>query len=199
MINEDKLDDRPDDKINGVALGWERLETAYPLDFRMFRVREDLVRWPDGHVAPYVYIQAAGAVWIVPVTTEEQIVLIRQFRYTIDDWCWEVPAGGFHDFEGSPLELAKRELAEEVGGSSDDWTYVGSFHPGNSIIDELCHIVLARDVELNSEPTPEAGEIIEIHRVSIARALSMARNGKIRDGHSALALLRSEPYLTEEA
>jgi ADP-ribose pyrophosphatase len=188
--------DQPDDKPNGVALGWEHLETTYPFDHPIFRVREDLVRWPDGHVAPYAYVQAAGAVWIVPVTAEEKIVLIRQFRYTIDNWCWEVPAGSFHDFDGGPLALAKRELAEEVGGTSDDWTYIGSFRPGNSVIDETCHIVLARGVRLDREPTPEAGEIIEIHRVPAERAMAMARNGEIPDGHSALALLRSEPYLT---
>ncbi len=93
------------------------------------------------------------------------------------------------------MELAKRELAEEVGGVGSDWRYVGSFRPGNSIIDEICHIVLVREVVLNREPDREAGEIIEIHEVSVERALEMARGGEIVDGHSALALLRCEPYL----
>ncbi len=183
------------DKPNGIAVGWQRLATDYPYTYLMFRVRRDQVRWPDGHVAPYAYIQSTGAVWAVPVTADGQVVLIRQFRYTVDGWCWEVPAGGFHDFTGSPLDLAKRELAEEVGGESDDWLYVGSFRPGVSIFDETCHIVLARDVRLNREPQREPGEIIEVHLVPIERALEMARNGEIVDGHSALALLRCEPYL----
>jgi ADP-ribose pyrophosphatase len=163
----------------------------------MFHIREDQVRWPDGHVAPYAYVQAAGAVWIVPSTADGQVILIRQFRYTIDDWCWEVPAGGFHDFTGSPLELAKQELSEEIGGESDDWLYVGSFRPGVSIIDEICHIVLARDVRLDHEPHREPSEIIEIHPVPLERALEMARNGDMVDGHSALALLRCEPHLRQ--
>jgi ADP-ribose pyrophosphatase len=187
--------DSPDDKINRRPLGWQRLETNYPFTHRMFRVREDQVRWPDGEVRPYTYIQAAGAVWIVPVTTDGRVVLIRQFRYMMDDWCWEVPAGGFHDFTGSPLDLAKRELAEEVGGESDDWLYVGSFRPGVSLFDEICHIVLAREVRLAREPRPEPGEIIEVHLVPVSRALEMARTGEIVDGHSALALLRCEPHL----
>jgi len=185
----------PDDKPNGISLGWQRLATDYPYNHKMFRVRRDQARWPDGHVAPYVYIQACGALWVVPVTAEGQVVLIRQFRYTLDDWSWEVPAGGFHDFSGSPLELAKRELAEEVGGRSDDWLYVGDFRPGVSVLDEVCHIVLARDVRLDLEPAREPGEIIEVHPAPISRALEMARNGEIVDGHSALALLRCEPYL----
>ena len=188
----------PDDKSNGISLGWQRLATDYPYSHKMFRVRRDQAHWPDGHVAPYVYIQACGALWIVPVTAEGQIVLIRQFRYTLDDWSWEVPAGGFHDFSGSPLELAKRELAEEVGGRSDDWLYVGDFRPGVSLFDEVCHIVLARDVRLDLEPAREPGEIIKVHLVPPERALEMARNGEIVDGHSALALLRCEPYLQSE-
>jgi len=185
----------PEDKPNGIALGWRRLATDYPYTYHMFRVRRDQTRWPDGHLAPYVYVQGCGALWIVPVTTNGQVVLIKQFRYTIDDWSWEVPAGGFHDFAGSPLDLAKREMAEEVGGVSDDWLYVGSFRPGVSILDEVCHILLARNVRLTREPAHEPGEIIQVHLVPPERALAMARNGEIVDGHSALALLLCEPYL----
>ncbi len=187
----------PHCKPNGRALGWEHLRTDYPYSFRLFRVREDTVRWPDGQIRPYVYLETAGAVWVVPVTADGRVVLIRQFRYTIDDWSWELPAGGFHDFQGSPLDLARRELAEEVGGESDDWEYRGSFRTGGSLIDQICHIVLARDVRLSREPDREAGEIIEVHPVPVPRALEMARNGEIVDCHSALALLRCEPDLWE--
>jgi ADP-ribose pyrophosphatase len=182
-------------KPNGIALGWQRLSTTYPYTYHMFRVREDQVRWPDGRQRSYAYVQSEGAVWVVPVTPDNEIVLIRQFRYTVDDWCWEVPAGGFHDFDGGPIELGQRELAEEVGAISDDWQYVGSYRPGVSVIDEVCHIVLARNVRLIGNPHREPGEIIEVHTVPIARALEMARNGEMVDGHSALALLRCEPLL----
>ena len=179
------------------AYGWEHFETSYPFAHHMFRIREDRVRWPDGHVAPYTFVQGTGAVWIVPVTEDGQVALIRQLRYTAADWIWEVPAGGFHDFAGTPVELARRELAEEVGGSSDDFVYVGSFRPGTSVFDEICHIVLARGVRLDRQPKREPAEIIEVHLVSIDRALEMARGGEMVDGHSALALLRCEPYLAQ--
>lgn len=90
------------DKPNGIAFGWQRLATDYPYIYRTFRVRRDQVRWPDGRVAPYVYIQGVGAVWIVPVTIEGQVILIRQFRYTMDNWCWEVPAGGMQTSPAAP-------------------------------------------------------------------------------------------------
>jgi len=183
------------DKLNGRALGWQRLSTDYPYTHHMFRVRRDQARSPDGHEAPYAYVQITAAVWVVPVAADGQVILIRQFRYTLDDWCWEVPAGSFHDFRGSPIELAKRELAEEVGGESHDWLYVGSFRPGVSLIDQVCHITLARDVRLCRETQREAAEIIEVHPVPSERALEMARNGEMVDGFSAMALLRCEPHL----
>jgi ADP-ribose pyrophosphatase len=183
------------EKPNGVALGWRRLETHYAFECPWFRVRTDTVRWPDGEVAPYTYIEGVGAVWVVPVTVEGDVVLIRQFRYTMDDWCWEVPAGGFHDFDGSPMELARQELAEEVGGVSDDWRYIGSFRPGNSIMDAVYHVILARDVRVNRAVHREPSEIIEVHPVPADRALEMARSGVMADGYSALALFRCEPYL----
>ena len=187
------------EKPNGVTLGWERLETSHPFEHQMFRVRVDSVRWPDGHLAPYTYVEAAHAVWVVPVTCSGEVVLIRQFRYTMDDWCWEIPAGGFHDFQGTPVELAQQELAEEVGGSSTEWQYVGSFRPGTSVIDMVCHIVLARNVSLDGVPQPEAGEVIEVHPVPIAKALEMARSGQMVDGRSALALLRCEQHIAPQA
>jgi ADP-ribose pyrophosphatase len=183
------------DKINARAHGWQRLATDYPYAFRMFRVRRDQARWPDGQVRTFSYVETAGAVWVVPVTADGQIVLIRQFRYMLDDWQWEVPAGGFHDFTGGPVELAQHELEEEVGGSSDDWRYIGSFNTGASTFEELAHIVLACDVRLDREPHREPAEIIEVHLMPIERALEMARSGEMADGHSALALLRCEAYL----
>jgi ADP-ribose pyrophosphatase len=154
-----------------------------------------MVRWPDGEIAPYTYIEGVSAAFVVPVTVDGDVVLIRQFRYTMDDWCWEVPAGGFQDFDGSPMELARQELAEEVGGTSDDWRYIGSFRPGNSIIDAVYHVVLAWDVRLNRAVDREPSEIIEVHPVPADRALAMARSGEMVDGYSALALFRCEPYL----
>jgi ADP-ribose pyrophosphatase len=123
------------------------------------------------------------------------MILIRQLRYTAADWIWEVPAGGFHDFEGSPAELARRELAEEVGGSCEDFEYVGWFRLGTSLVDQICHIVLARGVRLDLAPRREPAEVIEVHPTPIKQALAMARGDEMVDGCSALAILRCESRL----
>jgi ADP-ribose pyrophosphatase len=178
------------DKPNAAKNGWELLRTEYPYTHPMFRVRTDLLRWPDGELRPFSYPVSGPVAIVVPVTSAGEVVLIRQFRYIVDEWLWELPAGGSHDFEGDDLiDLARRELLEEVGGEAGALEHVGDFHPMPGMVHKLFHIYLATDVHLG-ESRPEPGEIIEVHPVPVERALAMARSGEIADATSAYALLR---------
>jgi len=186
------------DKPQGQHIGWLCLDTDYPFTYRMFRIRRDKVRLPIGRETDFAYMESRGAVWIVPVTDEGQIVLIRQYRYAVDDWVWEVPAGGKHDHVGSDEELARRELSEEVGATCRSLAYVGWFYGAVSISTTRCDVFLALGVQLGGSPHREPGEIIEVHPVPVDEALKMARSGLIKDSKSALALLMCEPYLMEQ-
>jgi ADP-ribose pyrophosphatase len=92
-------------------------------------------------------------------------------------------------------EVARRELLEEVGGRSADLRYVGQFYTSNGISNEVAHVFLATGVELG-EAHREPTELMEMRLVPHKEALRMAREGKVTDGPSALALLWSEPLLT---
>ncbi len=182
-------------KPNGREAGWQHLHTEHPYEYPHFRIREDQVRLPNGQETRYAYMETWGAVWIVPVMADGRVALIRQYRYAIDDWCWETPAGGLHDHDGPLDSLARRELAEEVGGSCDELVYVGWYYASCSISDEVCHVFMARGVQLDREPQREAGETMETHLMSADEALELARSGQMKDGKSALALLLCEPHL----
>jgi len=188
---------RLDDKPQGQRIGWLCLDTDYPFTYRMFRIRRDQVRLPIGQETDYAYMESKGAVWIVPVTDDGRIVLIKQYRYAVDDWTWEVPAGGKHDHAGTDEELARRELSEEIGATCRSLQYIGWFYAAVSIATEKCQVFLARGVQLDGSPHREPGEIIELHPMPIDEALAMAHSGQIKDGKSALALLLSKPYLEE--
>ncbi len=183
------------DKPQGQRIGWLCLDTDYPFTCHMYRIRRDRVRLPSGVETDYAYMESKGAVWIVPVTDDGQIVLIKQYRYAVDDWTWEVPAGGRHDHTGSDEELARRELSEEVGATCRSLENVGWFYGAVSINTGQCVAFLARGVQLSGASHREPGEIIEVHPVPIAEALEMAHSGQIKDCKSALALLLCEPYL----
>jgi ADP-ribose pyrophosphatase len=132
-------------------------------------------------------------------------VLIWQYRYVVDDWCYEVPAGGLPSrldqsrTRGSlrhvqSEEVARRELLEEVGGTATELRYVGQFYASNGISNEIAYVYLATGVELG-EAHREPTELMEIRLVPVEEALRMARSGEISDGPSALALLWCERLL----
>jgi ADP-ribose pyrophosphatase len=185
------------DKPTGSELGWERIDTRYPFTGRRFRVRQDLVRLPNGNEIDYDYTEGKGAVWIIPITRDGKVILIRQYRYPPDVWCWEVPAGSLYDHEGSLEELAHRELIEEIGAVCDELVYVDWYYGAVSASNAMCHVMLARGTRLDRPPEREPTEFIEIHPVPVDEALSMAHSGQMRDGRSALALLLCEPFLKE--
>jgi ADP-ribose pyrophosphatase len=158
-----------------------------------YRVRRDEIVLPNGRNGQYYVVEKGPAVWIVPVTAAGDLVLIRSYRHTINDWCWEVPAGSVKEGESAEA-TAVAELREEVGGTAAELQYVGHFYPANGICDEVGHIFLALGVTL-AQPAHEPAEVMYIQPKPIAEVLHMARSGHISDGPSALAVLLCEQQL----
>lgn len=172
---------------------WETLTSEYLWQSRWYNLRQDRLRTQDGHEFTYTIVDHPGAVWVVPVTVDGHIVLVWNYRYAVDGWCYEVPAGGLSP-DLTPEEVARRELLEEVGGTASELRYVGQFYTSNGISNEVAYVYLATGVELG-ETHREPTELMEMRLVPVAEALRMAREGEISDGPSALALLWCEPLL----
>lgn len=160
-----------------------------------YRVRQDQLRLPDDDTAVYVYnvIEKANAVYVLPVTPEGNIVLIRTYRHTIDQWSWELPAGNIQPGQ-TAQDAAVAELHEEVGGQSDEWQSLGEFFASNGICNEKTTLFLAQNVRLTA-PTHEPLEFIEIHKLSPAVVRQMIQQGLIQDALTLLALLLVAPRL----
>lgn len=185
-------------KPQGEKVGWKRLSTRYPFVTQWMRLRQDRVRIEGKGEFTFTYREAPDAVAVVPVTRDGEMVLLKQYRYTVDDWCYEVPAGGTHDRRASDLEeVARDELHEEIGATCGQLIAVTTAYTLNAISDELMHVYLALDVELAEEPKPEKTELIEVCPVPVAEALRMAHSGEIRDGMSALVIMLCEDMLRE--
>ena len=172
---------------------WQTLDTTRLWESRWYNLRQDRVRIHTGEEITYTFQEHPGAVFIVPVTPEGKVVLLQQYRYPVGDWLWEVPAGAVERGEG--LEAAaRRELAEEIGGMAAEMRYVGHFFAVSSISNLRDNVFLATGVRLG-QSVREPTELIEVKTVPLAEALAMARQGEIKDGESALALLWCEPLL----
>jgi ADP-ribose pyrophosphatase len=174
---------------------YQTLSRHYLWQSRWYSVRQDQLRIGDGKELTYTVIEKPEAVWIVPVTAEGRLVLIEQYRYAIDGWCLEVPAGNIEPGTDA-LAMAARELREEIGGTAERTLPVTDFYTMNGIGNEIARVFLALGVTLG-EPQREATEYITLRDVPVEEALRLARSGEIKDGPSALAILLCEAPLRE--
>lgn len=172
---------------------WTTLGSAYVFATPWLRIRQDQVRIHTGADITYSYVDHQGAVAVVPVTPEGRIVLLRQYRYTVRAWCWEVPSGSIDGAEDGATAAA-RELAEEIGGAAAELRLITSFFVSNGISNERMAVYLATGVTLGAV-SHEDTELMHVVPLPRTEALRLAHAGEITDGCSALALLLAEPHL----
>ena len=190
----------PTDKPEAARIGWKLLGSEHPFKSPVNRMRADRLEIPGRGEIQYSYLERGDGVIIVPVTADGRVALIRQYRYPVDAHCFELPAGCCRDTGGMPLEaVARKELREEIGATADGFEYVTWFYSSSSISDEVCHIFLARGVALDHAAATEPGEHLEPLLLPIAEALQMAREGRMKTGTCALALLLCEGRLLAAA
>jgi ADP-ribose pyrophosphatase len=178
----------PDD-----AQPWQTLESRVAVPPPR-SVLIDRVRTHAGEELEYTYRpRGPRAVFILPVTAQGQAVLIRQYRYPLRASVQEVVAGGIERGE-DPLDAARRELAEEVGGVAGEWLALPGFYPQPSISGVVFYSLLALDVQL-AEAHPESSELIEREVMPLAEAYRRLEAGEIQDGSSCLTLFQARAEL----
>ncbi len=158
-----------------------------------YRIRQDEIEDNEGHTSIYNVIDKPSSVWILPVTKNREVVLIKNYRHTVEEWCWEIPAGNQEKGIGLQ-ETAEIELKEEVGGCAGKIEYIGEFYAAKGICNEVSHLFLATGVTLGT-PEHERTEVIQTHVTSIEDALRMARTNQFQCGPSALAFFLCEERL----
>ena len=156
---------------------------------KVFNLRLDQVRMPNGKQTQYDIIDHPPAVTLVPVDTENTIWFVRQYRHAVGREILELPAGVI-EF-GEPPELcAWREIREETGMSAGQILNIGEFHQVPGYSTEYMYVYLARD--LKPDPLPgDEDEYISVERIPIDEAYRMAQNGEILDAKTLAALLLS--------
>jgi glycosyltransferase A (GT-A) superfamily protein (DUF2064 family)/8-oxo-dGTP pyrophosphatase MutT (NUDIX family) len=159
-------------------------------------VLEDRLAGDSGPLSTYSYLAVPRAVFVVPVTAQGEVVLVRQYRHPVRDWTLEVPAGSVEDGE-TPREAAERELAEEVGGRAREWRHLTTFYSSSAHLSLRSDAFLATGVVLGA-PNPGDEEHLTVVRMPVPETLARARAGELVEGQTALALLLSSAYLGPE-
>lgn len=142
----------------------------------------------DGRLVQRDYIHYAGAAVVLPVLNDGRIVLIRNWRFAVNEALYELPAGGLDGGE-DPARCAVRELAEETGYAAGRWEKLGGFFTGPGTSDEFIHAYLATDLTAGRQDL-ERYEEIAVEPRPDAEVRAMVADGTIRDAKtiSTLAL-----------
>ena len=128
------------------------------------------------------------AIGILPLDEDDNTYLVGQYRFTLNEYSWEIPEGGCP--EGTlPLDSAKRELLEETGLVAAEWTEMMQLHLSNSVSDEVAYIFTARKL-VQQTPEPEETEQLIIKKIPFEEAYQMVEKGVITDAMSVAAILK---------
>jgi ADP-ribose pyrophosphatase len=149
-------------------------------------VNRDLVL-PNGRNTTFSIVEHPGAVAIVPVFDNGDVILLRQFRPSIGKELYEIPAGTLEEGE-SPLATAKREIVEETGFKARKWEKISEFYTAPGFCTELMHVFVARGLTPASADG-DADEILKPVRMSLEKAIGLIRKKKVRDAKSIAGLL----------
>ncbi|MGE0043358.1 MAG: NUDIX hydrolase [Vicinamibacterales bacterium] len=170
----------PDSKARPAAT---RIEGRLVHTGRIFRLEVDRVRLPAGHVVDMEIIRHPGSVVLLPVPAPGRVILIRQYRYALDRWIWELPAGSLEPGE-DPDRAAARECEEEIGLVPGRVERLGGFYPTPGFCDERMTYYRCLDLappRADSTARPDEDEDIEPRDFSLAEARALAAAGEIID------------------
>ncbi len=160
---------------------------------RLIDLRVDTVRLPSGRTTTREVVVHPGAVAVVPITGEGEVILVRQFRHAVGQVLSEIPAGTLGPGE-DPDECARRELEEETGLSPGELHKLFECYSAPGYCSELLHFYLASKLS-PCQSTPEADENIALLRVPLSQAMNMVLSGEVRDAKSICGLMLAERWL----
>ncbi len=154
---------------------------------RLLNVKKDTVLLPNGKTSTREYILHNGAVAVIAVLKNGNIIMENQFRYPNQKVYLELPAGKLEVGE-DPIEAAKRELLEETGAVAKNIEFLCDIEPTIAYSSEVIHIYLATDIEISQQQLDE-DEFVEVVEYSLGDLLEMIKNNQIPDSKTVCGLL----------
>ena len=160
----------------------------------ILHVQRDTVRLPSGNEAVREVIRHIGAVCVIPVLENGDVVMERQYRYPLDRIILEIPAGKLDAADEDRFSAIQRELREETGYTADEWTEIGDFHPAPAYSDEFITMYMARKLRKGERHLDE-DEFLDVCTVPLKDLVEDVMAGRISDAKTQVCILKAARLL----
>ena len=161
----------------------------------VFRVTMDQVELENGMTSFREVVHHNGGACILPLTDDDKVLMVRQYRYALKEELWELPAGKLEKDE-DPFEAAKRELEEECGLTADHYTPLGEFYPTVGYDTEVIYTWVATGLH-KTQMHLDDDEFLTPDRIPLAKAYEMVMSGEIKDGKTIAGVLKLKALVDE--
>ena len=160
----------------------------------ILHVQRDTVRLPNGNETIREVIRHIGAVCVIPVLDNGDVIMERQYRYPLDQVILEIPAGKLDAKEEDRFSAIQRELREETGYTAGKWTEIGGFYPAPAYSDEYITMYLAQNLKKGDRHLDD-DEFLDVHTVPLKVLVEDVMAGKITDAKTQVCILKAARLL----
>ena len=176
---------------------WKTKKVTEVYDNAWINITHREVLNPSGGEGIYGVVHFKNlAIGIVPLDEDLNTWLVGQYRYTLEEYTWEIPEGGCI-IGTDPLKAAKRELSEETGIQAERWTKILDLQTSNSVTDETGMAFLAQGLTFG-DAEPEDTEDLQVIKVPFTEAYQMVIDGRIKDALSMISIFKVKHLLEHE-
>jgi ADP-ribose pyrophosphatase len=179
---------------NKMELFEKQLSSKQIFDGRVVKLSVDDIELPNGQTSIREYIKHPGAVCVIPIDENKNVIMVRQFRYPFGRPLLEIPAGKLEPNE-DPFEAVQRELEEESGVIAKNIEFIGMTYTTVAVTNEQIYTYLATDLTYTNPHTDE-DEFVEVEKIPLDVLVKMVMDGEIKDSKTQVAILKADRILS---
>ncbi|MBN1298851.1 MAG: NUDIX hydrolase [Actinobacteria bacterium] len=177
-------------------LAEKKLNSSLIFEGSILKLYFDEVKLPNGKTATREKVSHPGAVAVVPVNKNNEVILVKQYRYPIEDVLIEIPAGKLDKNEPTHI-CAERELHEEAGAVDGKLDHLLTIYTSPGFSDEKMEIYIATGFK-EKDNKPDHDEFLSIIKVSMKKCIDMISKGEITDAKTIIGILSAKEYLKKK-
>lgn len=167
----------------------KQLKKEYIYNGKVINLRVDTALLPNNTTASREIIEHPGGVCVVPLTNDNCLLLVKQFRYPYFESILEIPAGKRNSKDEDPLECGKRELREETGATAEKFIDLGTLYPTPGYCDEIIWLYAATGLTIGEQDL-DSDEFLNVEKIPFDTVLDMIMSGEIKDAKTQAAVLK---------